>query len=155
MNKRNKILIGAGIVLLAGVIGTGIYMQQRGKGEDKSTELAYVTSVSSMDPSSQVQRLAGVVEPQKTWEIQKNAEREVKEILVEVGSEVEVGTALFVYDTETLEADRSRPSWIWSGQTPIWRTCAVRSHSWKKKRNPPQRMTSFPTRPRSRQHRWT
>ena len=105
MNKRNKILIGAGIVLLAGVIGTGIYMQQRGKGEDKSTELAYVTSVSSMDPSSQVQRLAGVVEPQKTWEIQKNAEREVKEILVEVGSEVEVGTALFVYDTETLEAD--------------------------------------------------
>ena len=94
MNKRNKILIGAGIVLLAGVIGTGIYMQQRGKGEDKSTELAYVTSVSSMDPSSQVQRLAGVVEPQKTWEIQKNAEREVKEILVEVGSEVEVGTAL-------------------------------------------------------------
>ena len=32
MNKRNKILIGAGIVLLAGVIGTGIYMQLRGKG---------------------------------------------------------------------------------------------------------------------------
>ena len=104
MNKKNKILIGAGVVLLAGVIGTGLYMQ-RGKGEEKSTELAYVTSVSSMDPSSQVQRLAGVVEPQKTWEIQKNAEREVKEILVEVGSEVDVGTALFVYDTETLEAD--------------------------------------------------
>ena len=104
MNKKNKILIGAGVVLLAGVIGTGIYMQ-RGKGEDKSTELAYVTSVSSMDPSSQVQRMAGVVEPQKTWEIQKNAEREVKEILVEVGSEVEVGTALFIYDTESLEAD--------------------------------------------------
>ena len=49
--------------------------------------------------------MAGVVEPQKTWEIQKNAEREVKEILVEVGSEVEVGTALFIYDTESLEAD--------------------------------------------------
>ena len=92
--------------------------------------------------------------PQKTWEIQKNAEREVKEILVEVGSEVEVGTALFIYDTESLEADLQQAQLDLERADTDMETCAVRSHNWKKKRNPLLRMTSFPIQPKSRQRRW-
>ena len=45
------------------------------------------------------QRFAGVVEPQETYEVQVQQDRTVKEVLVEKGQEVQVGTPLFTYDT--------------------------------------------------------
>ncbi|MGN0400324.1 MAG: efflux RND transporter periplasmic adaptor subunit [Blautia sp.] len=102
--EKKKLLIGVSVVILTAAAGTGIYfMGNQEKTAEK--ELAYVSRVSSMDPFSGIQRMAGVVEPQKTWEVQKNPEREVKEILVKTGDEVRVGTALFIYDTEQLESD--------------------------------------------------
>lgn len=67
--------------------------------------MAYVTSVSSMNEVAGTQRFAGVVESQKTLDIQKDSEREIKEIFVKAGDEVDVGTNLFTYTTETLETD--------------------------------------------------
>ena len=104
MQKKQKIIIGACTVLCIGVIGAGIFFVQH-KDKGNKEELAYVMSVSSMNDMAGTQKLAGVVESQKTLDIQKDAEREVKEILVKTGDEVDVGTPLFTYDTEKLEAD--------------------------------------------------
>lgn len=104
MTRKKKILTIAGGLILIAVIGTGIYVGTKKDGTD-STELAYVYRVSLMNPASQVQRLAGTVEPQKTWEVQKNSDREVEQILVKAGDEVKVGTALFVYNTEQTQTE--------------------------------------------------
>ena len=76
--------------------------KQKNAGGD---EMAYVMSVSSMNQMAGIQRLAGVVESQKTLDIQKDGEREVKEIMVKAGDEVDVGTPLFTYDTATTETE--------------------------------------------------
>lgn len=104
MQKKQKIIVGACTVLCIGVIGAGIFFLQH-KDKGNKEELAYVMSVSSMNNMAGTQKLAGIVESQKTLDIQKDAEREVKEILVKTGDEVEVGTPLFIYDTAKLEAD--------------------------------------------------
>lgn len=104
MNKKHKIIGGiCGAVCIGGLVA-GIFII-RGAGDKKAEDLAYVMSVSSMNDMSGTQRLAGVVESQKTLEIQKDSEREIKEILVKAGDNVEVGTPLFTYDTATLETD--------------------------------------------------
>lgn len=98
MARKKKILTIAGGLILIAVIGTGVYFGTR-KTETNNTELAYVYRVSLMNPASQVQRMAGTVEPQETWEVQKSSDREVEQILVKVG------TALFVYNTEQTQTE--------------------------------------------------
>lgn len=104
MKKKQKMILG--ICAAIGVTGlaAGIFFSQQKKGKD-GEELAYVMSVSSMNEMAGIQRMSGIVESQKTQDIQKDAEREVKEVLVKAGDEVDVGTPLFVYDTEKLDAD--------------------------------------------------
>ncbi len=46
---------------------------------------------------------SGVVEPQKTWDIQKDGSREIAEIYVSVGDTVATGQKLFAYDTSDTE----------------------------------------------------
>ena len=104
MARKKKILTIAGGLILIAVIGTGVYFGTR-KTETNNTELAYVYRVSLMNPASQVQRMAGTVEPQETWEVQKSSDREVEQILVKAGDEVKVGTALFVYNTEQTQTE--------------------------------------------------
>ena len=104
MTRKKKILTIAGGLILIAVIGTGVYFGTR-KTETNSTELAYVYRVSLMNPASQVQRMAGMVEPQETWEVQKSSDREVEQILVKAGDEVKVGTALFVYNMEQTQTE--------------------------------------------------
>ena len=41
----------------------------------------------------------GIIEPQTTWEIQRDADREIAEVYVEVGDAVTTGQKLFAYDT--------------------------------------------------------
>ena len=42
---------------------------------------------------------------ENTWKVEKNSEKKVKEVYVEVGQEVQVGTPLFSYDTEKFQSD--------------------------------------------------
>ena len=104
MEKKKKIILGAGAVILAGAVGASVYFLQK-DGEGENETLAYVTSVASMNDAVGAQKMAGVVESQKTQEIQKDSERQVKEILVKAGDEVDVGTPLFTYETSTLETE--------------------------------------------------
>ena len=104
MDKKYKIIGGVCGAVCIGGLAAGIFFI-RDSGEKQTEELAYVMSVQSMNDVSGTQRLAGVVESQKTLEIQKDSEREIKEVLVKAGDDVEVGTPLFTYDTASLEMD--------------------------------------------------
>lgn len=104
MKKKQKIIVAVCAVACAGGVAAAVLFAQN-KGKNDGDELAYVTSVTSMNDMAGIQRMAGVVESQKTLDIQKDAEREIKEILVKAGDPVEIGTALFVYDTTKPEAD--------------------------------------------------
>lgn len=65
----------------------------------------YVNSVSSiigLDTGSNP-RYSGIVEPQKTYKINKDETKTVAEVLVNVGDEVHVGDVLFRYDTQEMQ----------------------------------------------------
>lgn len=104
MTKKRKIIAGVCAAVCVGGLAAGLYFGRNQKKDD-SKELAYVMRVSSMNDMAGTQRMAGVVESQKTLDIQKDNEREIKEVLVKTGDAVDVGTPLFVYDTAKAETD--------------------------------------------------
>ena len=104
MKKKQALIAAACAVVCVGGLAAGIFFAQKKKNAG-GDEMAYVMSVSSMNQMAGIQRLAGVVESQKTLDIQKDGEREVKEIMVKAGDEVDVGTPLFTYDTATTETE--------------------------------------------------
>lgn len=71
--------------------------------------MVYVNTVAQLTGISQgnglQNRFAGVVESKNTWKVEKNAEKTVKEVYVEVGQEVQQGTPLFSYDTDQFQAN--------------------------------------------------
>ena len=104
MKKKQIWIAAACAIVCIGGLAAGIIFSQKKKHAD-GEEMAYVMSISSMNQMSGIQRLAGVVESQKTLDIQKDGEREVKEVFVKAGDEVDVGTPLFTYDTTTTETE--------------------------------------------------
>lgn len=108
MKKKTAIIIGtaAAAAVLAG--GLLWYFLARGTKSD-SDNIVYVTPVEKLMEQSGnmgvLNRFAGVVESQETWNIPQNQEKTVKEILVETGQEVTVGQPLFTYDTEQAQQD--------------------------------------------------
>lgn len=103
--KKKCIIIVILVVLLVGGAGTGIWFALGpGAAPVSSSSKVYVESISSvmgLNTSAGMQnRYAGVVEPQKTLAVQLDSSKTVKELLVQEGQEVEVGTPLFIYDVE-------------------------------------------------------
>lgn len=99
MNKKKVGIIMTMIVVMATTMG--------GCTGKSSADKVYVESVSSLNSanSGAQNRYSGVVEPQEVWEVNKNPEKTVKELFVAEGDEVEEGTPLFEYDTDTLKAE--------------------------------------------------
>lgn len=102
--KKKLVIIGVCIILAALLIAGCIYLF---RSEETSAEASpvMVTQISDlMGISSSAQglqnRYAGVVEPQKTLEIQLENGRMVSEIYVQEGQEVSEGDPLFQYDTD-------------------------------------------------------
>ena len=100
------------VLVLAGGAGGGAYYvwsrnaQGTASGErvsSDSEDAVYVDSVSMLaglgSGTGQIQRYAGIVEPQNTWEVKLENERTVKECYVQEGDTVTAGQELFVYDT--------------------------------------------------------
>ena len=84
-----------------------------GRGDGNTSDnVVYVNSVENiMNPGSgngAINRFAGVVETQQKLEIQVEQDKTVKEVFVEEGQTVEVGTPLFEYDTEKTEEELSK-----------------------------------------------
>lgn len=70
----------------------------------------YVNSVSTivgLDTGTNP-RYSGIVEPQKTYKINKDESKTVAEILIAEGDEVHVGDPLFRYDTEEMQLSLSQ-----------------------------------------------
>lgn len=106
---KKKILIAVSAVAAVCVIA-GAFWLLRGRDKGKNTdELVYVEKVSELmglgSGMGNPGRFSGVVESQETWEIQQKQDKTIKEILVEVGEDVDVGTPLLTYDTATMETD--------------------------------------------------
>lgn len=111
MKKRTAIIAGA--VLAAAAAAGGSLWYFLGRDTDNASEgVVYVNTVEMLTDlgsgAGSLNRFAGVVESQETWEVQQDTEKTVKEILVEVGQNVEAGTPLFTYDTEKMEQDLSQ-----------------------------------------------
>lgn len=105
MNKKKAGVI-AGIVVLAAAVAAGVWYYKKNDGKDKNDKV-YVQKVSAiMGTATGVQnRYSGVVQPQKTVDVNPDSERTVKEVYVKVGDEVEEGTPLFCYDVDEIEMD--------------------------------------------------
>ena len=105
MSKKKIGIIAAVVVLTAAASVTGLWLLQRGGGKGSGKDKVYVESVASItNTGAGVQnRYSGVVEPQQSWDVKKNTEKTVKEIFVKEGDQVEAGTPLFEYDTESVK----------------------------------------------------
>ncbi len=103
--KKVGIIIGA-VVLVAAVAAGGLYFSGvLGKGGGSSSDKVYVETVSTIMGSgiSGNNRYSGVIEPQESWDVNKDEGRTVAEVFVEVGDEVAEGAQLFSYDVEELD----------------------------------------------------
>ncbi len=102
--KKVGIIIGTVAVIAAAAVA--VWKFGGNMGHD-SKDRVYVEKVSSIMGSSagMQNRYSGLVQPQKTVDINADSERTIKEFLVKEGDTVEEGTPLFVYDTEDLEMD--------------------------------------------------
>jgi len=110
MSVKKKIIITIAVVLACvGLVWAGRYFLTQADLQ-ADTNVAYVTSVATLTGvnSGMQNRFLGVVEAQETWDVQLSQDRTVKELLVEKGQQVEVGTPLFIYDVDTLQADLSQ-----------------------------------------------
>lgn len=107
IKKKQMIIIGAVVVVIAaaGVIFSVTRKGGRSGGDPASS--VYVDSVAELcglgSGNGLTDRFSGVVEPQKTWDIQVSSDKKVDEILVKEGDEVKVGDELFTYNTEEME----------------------------------------------------
>lgn len=103
--KKVIIIVGTAAVIVAAAAAA--FWKFGGNGGHDSKDRVYVEKVSSiMGNSAGMQnRYSGLVQPQKTVDINAESERTIKEFLVKEGDTVEEGTPLFVYDTEDLEMD--------------------------------------------------
>lgn len=80
-----------------------------GNSTKEDDNVVYVNTVKALTNlgtgNGMENRYAGVVESEKYLEGRENSEKKVKEVYVEVGQEVQVGTPLFSYDTEKFQSD--------------------------------------------------
>ncbi len=94
-------LIAAGVLVLSAIV---FFILNTFFGNKLSKEKVYVDSVNTLvslgDASGATNRYAGIVEPQDTWNIQKDSDKKVKEVFVQEGQTVEKGTKLYSYDVE-------------------------------------------------------
>lgn len=109
MKKGIAVLLS---LVLVGGAGAGIYYYRFRDGaavsggervSSDSEDAVYVDSVSMLaglgSGNGLIQRYAGVVEPQQTWDVKLENDRKVRECYVKEGDEVKVGQKLFTYDT--------------------------------------------------------
>lgn len=108
MSKKKFAIIFGAIVIAA--VAAAVIWYFFGDGRHDSKDRVYVEKVSViMGTATGAQnRYSGVVQPQKSVEINADSERTVKEVLVKVGDTVEEGTPLFNYDTDDLNMDLSQ-----------------------------------------------
>ncbi len=104
MKKKKGIVISIIVILILAAGGVGIY-QLLNQKNSKTKGLVYVESVSNITGLGYLgeNRYMGIVESQESKGVEKDSDKKVKEIFVEVGAEVKEGDPLFEYDTQEME----------------------------------------------------
>lgn len=107
MSKKKIGIIIAVAVILAATAGAGAWYLLKGNSGGSKADKVFVEKVSAiMSSGSGAQnRYSGVVEAQESWKVNKDGEREIKEVFVEEGAMVKEGDPLFEYDMEDLKAE--------------------------------------------------
>lgn len=108
MNKKKIGIIAAAAAVVVAAAGGGAWYFLKGNGATgNSADKVYVETVESLTSanSGSQSRFSGVVEAQETWDVNKDAEREVKEVFVKKGDMVEEGTPLFEYDMDEVAGE--------------------------------------------------
>lgn len=108
MNKKKMGIIVAAVVAVVAATGGGAWYFLKGNGgPGNSADKVYVETVESLTfaNSGSQSRFSGVVEAQETWDVNKDTDREVKEVFVKKGDMVEEGTPLFEYDMDEVEGE--------------------------------------------------
>jgi len=104
--QKYKIWIAAAAIIV--IAAAAFLFRQAGAGGTEGGT-AYVETVANLTGQNaslgMINRFAGIIEPQGTWSVNKNADAEIEEIYVSEGEEVEEGQALFVYSTTKYEED--------------------------------------------------
>ena len=102
--KKVGIIIGVVVLVAAATVG-GLYFSGKiGNKAGSSEDKVFVQTVSTVmsQYGGDNNRYSGVVEPQGSWDVNKDGDRTVKEVFVKEGDEVKEGDQLFSYDTEDL-----------------------------------------------------
>lgn len=108
MNKKKVGIIVAAVVAITAAAGGGAWYFLKGNtGAGNSADKVYVESVASLTSvgAGSQNRYTGVVEAQETWKVNKDGEKEIKEVFVKEGDMVEEGSPLFEYDMEEAEGE--------------------------------------------------
>lgn len=111
MSKKKIGVIIAVVIVIAAAAGAGAWYLLNGniRVGDKNDKV-FVEKVSSLTSanSGAQNRYSGVVEPQESWKVDKDMEREIKEVFVEEGDMVEEGDSLFEYNMDDVKAEISQ-----------------------------------------------
>ena len=103
---KKKIIAAICVILVAAIAGIAIWkFSSSDNGSESGEEITlYADSVGLLTGVGlgAQNRFSGVVEAQNTLKIQLESDQTVKDILVEKGQSVEIGTPLFEYDTEDM-----------------------------------------------------
>ena len=101
--SRKKIVIVLAVFLVVVMAAAGVLWHRKSAGN--AADAVYVDTVANITGTGALtsgNRFAGVIESQKSWSVNTDSDNTVKEVLVQVGDEVQVGTPLFIYDTDKL-----------------------------------------------------
>lgn len=106
MNKK-KIAIITSIIITVLLVSGGILLAAaRGGSGGAAEDMAYVNSVATITNAGGTgidNRYSGTVEAQQEWKINLDSEKQLKDVFVEVGQEVQAGTDLFSYDNSAVQ----------------------------------------------------
>lgn len=104
-SKLKKIIIIAVILIIIGIIAFFVFNKIKGNNQNDENKIA-VQAVSILTESMNTveNRFSGVVVSQKTVKLQKEENRTVKKVYVEIGQAVKAGDKLFEYDTDEISA---------------------------------------------------
>lgn len=111
MSKKKVGIIIAVVIVIAAAAGAGAWYLLNGNiGAGDKRDKVFVEKVSNLTSANTgaQNRYSGVVEPQESWKVDKDMEREIKEVFVEEGDMVEEGDSLFEYDMDDVQAEISQ-----------------------------------------------
>lgn len=104
-NKKKRFLIILIILIAIITIGLFVFKKVNGNSENNENKIAVqLVSILTGSADNSQNRFSGVVVSQKTIKLQKEENRTVKKVYVEVGQAVKTGDKLFEYDTDEVSA---------------------------------------------------